>query len=198
MPVQGLDIVPASGPGLSLSQSPAWNVLATAKNGEQRQLARMLKRFGDFHWTRFLGVLVGRVEEHETFLTQLARCEETKPGFLHPLARLVPIERMFSFTMESLAAQLAEAVKTFTDRMGSGSFCVRVERRGHVGELHSQLMEKELAKVLLEALATQGLAATIALKNPDAIIAVEIVGDECGVGLLPRALRDRFPFIKVQ
>lgn len=198
MPIQGLDIVPASGPGLSLSQLPAWNVLATAKDGEQRQLARMLKRFGDFHWARFLGVLVGRVEDHETFLTQLARCEETKPGFLRPLARLVPIERMFSFTMENLAAQLAEAVKTFTDRMGSGSFCVRVERRGHVGELHSQLMEREVGKLVLEALATKGLAATIVFKNPDAIIAVEIVGDECGVGLLPRALRDRFPFIKVQ
>ncbi|MGZ8383680.1 MAG: hypothetical protein ACXWWE_06695 [Nitrospira sp.] len=55
MPVQGLDIVSASGPGLSLSQSPAWNVLATAKDGEQRQLARMLKRFGDFIGPVFSG-----------------------------------------------------------------------------------------------------------------------------------------------
>ncbi len=195
--VQGSDTVPASGQELSLGQLPAWNVLATAKNGEQRQLARMLKRFGDFHWTRFLGVLVGRVEDQEAFLTQLARWGEVERGFLHPLARLVPIERVFTFSVESLPAQLGEAVKTFVDRIGSASFHVRVERRGHTGELHSQLMEKELAKAVLEALAAKGLAATIAFKNPDAIIAVEIVGDECGVGLLPRALRERFPFIKV-
>jgi tRNA(Ser,Leu) C12 N-acetylase TAN1 len=99
--------------------------------------------------------------------------------------------------MDTLLAQLGEAVKPFIDRIGSGSFHVRVERRGHAGELHSQQMEQELAKAVLEALAAKGMAATIAFKNPDAIIAVEIVGDECGVGVLPRALRDRFPLIKV-
>lgn len=38
-----------------------WNVVVTAKDHERRHLARLVKRLGDFCWTPFLGVLVGRV-----------------------------------------------------------------------------------------------------------------------------------------
>ncbi len=176
---------------------PVWNILATAKDLQQRHLARRLRRFGDFQWTRFGGVLTGRVEDHEAFFAQLARCEETEPGFLHPLARLVPVELVFPFTLESLPEQLRAVVKAFAERMERGSFYVRVERRGYAGELHSQMMEKDLDKVISEVLAAKGAAATISFKDPDTIIAVEIVGDQCGVGFLPRGLRERFPFIRV-
>jgi len=32
---------------------------------------------------------------------------------------------------------------------------------------------------------------------PDVIVAVELIGDECGVGLITRPMRERFPFVKV-
>lgn len=44
-----------------------WNVVVTAKDHEQRHLARLVKRLGDFWWTPFLGVLILRVEKHEAF-----------------------------------------------------------------------------------------------------------------------------------
>jgi len=34
-------------------------------------------------------------------------------------------------------------------------------------------------------------------KDPDAIVAVEVIGDECGDGLITRTMRQRFPFVKV-
>jgi hypothetical protein len=65
------------------------------KDHEQRPLARCVKRLGDFWWTPFLGLLVGRVEYHDAFYEQLRRSEEERPGFLRPLARLIPIDRTF-------------------------------------------------------------------------------------------------------
>jgi tRNA(Ser,Leu) C12 N-acetylase TAN1 len=175
----------------------SWNVVVTAKDHEQRHLATCVKRLGDFWWTPFLGLLVGRVEDHEAFCEQLLRCEEERPGFLRPLARLIPIDRMFAFQVEHLPAQLEQAVLTYADRIDSGSFYVRIERRGHVGDIHSQLLEQELGRTLLARLREQGAAPLIDFKDPDGIVAVELIGDECGVGLITRTMRERFPFVKV-
>jgi tRNA(Ser,Leu) C12 N-acetylase TAN1 len=174
-----------------------WNIVATAKDHQQRQLARLVRRLGDFWWTPFLGILIGRVEDHEAFCNQLRRSEEDQPGFLRPLARLVPIDSTFTFQIETLPTQLRQAVLAYADRIDSGSFYVRIERRGHAGEIHSQPLEQELDRVLMEALKERGAEPHVDFKDPDAIVAVEIIGDECGIGLITRAMRQRFPFVKV-
>lgn len=177
--------------------SEPWNVLATAREREQRHLAKLLKRFGDFRWTKFLGVLVGRVADHEAFFAQLARQEEDEPGFLRPLAKLVPIERTFAFTAETLPALLKEAVLGYAGRIGGGSFYVRIERRGLAGAIHSQQLEQELDRALCEVLRAGGEAPSVTFTDPDYIVAVETIGEEGGIGLLPRALRARYPFVRV-
>jgi tRNA(Ser,Leu) C12 N-acetylase TAN1 len=172
-------------------------VVVTAKDHEQRQLARLVKRMGDFWWTPFLGVLIGRVEDRDAFCDQLCRSEEDKPGFLHPLARLVPIDSTFNVQIETLPVQLGKSVLGYADRIDSGSFYVRIERRGHAGDIQSQPLEQELGRMLMEHLRRQGAAPLIDFKDPDAIVAVELIGDECGVGLITRTMRERFPFVKV-
>jgi len=174
-----------------------WNVLATAKEREQRHLAKLLKRFGDFHWTRFLGVLIGRVADHEAFFAQLKRHEEDEPGFLRPLARLVPVEQTFAFTAETFAVHLQEVIAGFADRIAAGSFYVRIERRGLAGAVHSQHVEQEMDRALIEMLKARSAAPSVNFTDPDYIVAVETIGEECGVGLLPRALRTRYPFVRV-
>jgi tRNA(Ser,Leu) C12 N-acetylase TAN1 len=180
-----------------LQSLPLWNVVVTAKDHEQRHLARLVKRLGDFWWTPFLGLLVGRVEDHEAFCEQLRCSEEQRPGFLRPLARLIPIDRTFTFQVEHLKAELERAVLACADRIDSGSFYVRIERRGHAGDIHSQPMEQELGRTLLAHLREQGAAPRIDFKDPDVILTVELIGDECGVGLITRTMRERFPFVKV-
>jgi tRNA(Ser,Leu) C12 N-acetylase TAN1 len=175
----------------------SWNVLATAKEREQRHLVKLLKRFGDFRWTKFLGVLVGRVEDHEAFLAQLQRHEEDAPGFLRPLAKLVPIEQTFTFTVDTFPVRLKEAVLGYADRIDSGSFYVRIERRGHAGEIHGQNLEQEMDRALIEILKGRGETPSVDFKSPDLIVAVETIGEECGIGALPRALRTRYPFVRV-
>ena len=175
----------------------AWNVLATAKNLEQRHLARRLKRFGDFRWAPYLGLLIGRVQDHQAFFDQLLRCEENRPGFLFPLARLVPLDRTFIFSTDTLVPMLKSEVLGYADQIGSGSFHVRVERRGHKDEIHSRQIEQALADALIESLSKRGHTPHVEYHDPDAIIAIEIVGNECGVGLITKSLRERYPFVKV-
>ncbi len=175
----------------------AWNVVAAAKDLEQRHLARRLKGLGDVWRTPFLGVLVGRVEDHEAFCERLRRGEEERPGFLKPLARLIPIDRTFSYSVEDLPARLMPAVLAYADRIDSGAFYMRIERRGHKGEIHSQALEQELDRALIEALKERGAEPRVDFKDPDAIVAIELIGDECGVGLITRTMRERFPFVKV-
>jgi tRNA(Ser,Leu) C12 N-acetylase TAN1 len=174
-----------------------WNVLATAKNREQRYLARRLKRFGDFRWAPYPGVLIGRVEDHQAFFDQLRLGEENEPGFLSPLARLVPLDRTFIFTMDTLIPLLKAELPGHADRIGSGSFHVRVERRGHKDEINSRLIEQEIAGEVIELLVRRGCTPHVDFHDPEVIIAIEIVGDECGVGFITKSLRDRYPFIKV-
>lgn len=174
-----------------------WNVVLTARDREQRQLARLVKQLGDFWWTPFMGVLIGRVEDHDAFCEQLRRREIDKPGVLHPLSKLVPIERTFTFAVEHLPVQLGAAVLACADRIDGGSFYVRIERRGHAGEIHSQHLEQELDRQLMEFLRQRGAAPRIDFENPDVIVAVELIGNECGVGLITRTMRERFPFVRV-
>ncbi len=174
-----------------------WNMLATAKDLEQRHLAKRLKHFGDFHRTAFRGVMVGRVEDRETFLEQLGRWEEDQPGFLDPVARIVPIDRTFEFTVADFSTALKEAVLAYADMIDNGSFYVRIERRGHAGEIHSQHVEQELDQAVRETLAQKGMTPAIDFKNPDVIVVAETVGDVCGVGVITRAMRTQYPFIRV-
>ncbi|MER3425580.1 MAG: hypothetical protein C4293_22440 [Nitrospiraceae bacterium] len=177
--------------------SESWNVLATAKDREQRRLAHRLKRFGDLRWTPFRGLLIGRVEDHHAFFEQLLRQEEDEPAFLSPIAKIVPIDRTFDFTVENFTARLKEAVLPYAGHIGNGSFYVRLERRGHAGEIHSQQVEQEMARVLYEVLSAQGKTPSVTFKDPDVIVVVETVGDVCGVGVITRDMRTRFPFVRV-
>ena len=189
---ESLSLVPSAGEAVL-----PWNVLATARDKQQRHLAKRLRRFGDFRWTQFRGVLVGRVEDHQAFFEQLQRCEENEPGFLYPLAKLVPIDRIFTFAVEDLPSMLKHAVAEYADLIDSGTFYVRVERRGHAGAFHSRELEQALDRAVVESLTVRGEAPVVNFHDPDVILVVETVGDECGVGALTRALRSRFPFIRV-
>jgi tRNA(Ser,Leu) C12 N-acetylase TAN1 len=174
-----------------------WNVLATAKNLQQRQVAKILRQFGDFRWTRFLGVLVGRVDEPEAFFEQLQSREKRSPGFLEPLSKLVPINHTFTFTLGNFGERLKEEVLRYAETIGSGSFYVRIERRGHAGEIHSQHLEQELDSALRKSLEERGHTPSVDFEDPDVILAAETLDDECGVGLITRTLRNRFSFVRV-
>lgn len=197
-----MSLIPSSTSILDASKSgeqlpSGWNVLATAKDREQHRLAKRLRRFGDFHWTAFRGLLAGRVEDHEAFFAQLMRCEEAQPGFLDPVARIIPVTRTFVFRPETLVSQLEEAIRPWAADIDGHAFHVRCERRGHAGLLHGHEVERALHDGLQDWLRAQGHQPHVDFTDPVYVIAVELVGDVCGIGLITKNWRARFPFIRI-
>ncbi|HLB16517.1 MAG TPA: THUMP domain-containing protein [Burkholderiales bacterium] len=177
-----------------------WNVIVTVKTGpgQERDLLGALARFGRFRPTPFRGVCMGRVDDVEAFLAAILKAREAGKPWAERVARVIPVERVFLFAPETLTDQLRQAVAPFVARMSDGSFCVRLERRGLAGRLPSAEIERAVGEHVHELAAGQSKRMTTEFGDPDFVIAAETLGEECGVALLPRALRERYPFVQVR
>jgi tRNA(Ser,Leu) C12 N-acetylase TAN1 len=105
---------------------------------------------------------------------------------------------VFSFTPDTLAEQLKAATAPFVARLTDGSFCVRLERRGLQGQVPSADVERTVGEHVHGLAERAGLAMRTEFADPDFVIAAETLGTECGVALIPRALRERYPFVQVR
>lgn len=177
-----------------------WNVVVTVRPGfgHQHALLGALARFGQFRGTPFRDVCVGRVDDVEAFLDAIRDAAAADKPWVALLARVVPAQSVFTFAPRTLAAQLAQAVAPLVERMTDGSFCVRLERRGLAGEVASTEVERALADHVHDLAARQGTRLRTDLEDPDFLIAVETLGEQCGLALLPRAMRERWPFVQTR
>jgi tRNA(Ser,Leu) C12 N-acetylase TAN1 len=177
-----------------------WNAIVTVKAGPgyQRELLGALAGLGRFRPTAFHGVCTGHVDDVAAFLEAIRAARETGKPWADRLARVVPVERVFGFTPETLGDQLREAVAPFVARMSGGSFCVRLERRGLAGRVPSAEIERAAGEHVHELAAAQGKPLKTELADPDFVIAAETLGAVCGIALLPRALRERYPFVQLR
>ena len=176
-----------------------WNVIATVAQGleHEKHLLQGLKRLGNFHATHFKDVCMGRVEDLPAFLEAVRQAREADAGWTRYLARIIPVERTFRFEAEDFPARLKEAVAPMVLRLG-GTFFVRVERRGLIGQVHSQEVEREVADYLFELAQARGETLQTDFSDPDWIVACETLGAEAGVALLDREMRHRYPFVRVR
>ena len=174
-----------------------WNVIVTTLPGRPRFLAALegLRRMGEFRATAFRDVCVGRVEDARLFLEALLAARSGGERWALAVARAIPIEQTFSFTAETFVAQLESALAPLAARMAGGSFHLRLERRGLAETLPSDRIEREVADHLYSLAEARDVALHTSFHDPDYVLVAETVGTECGVALLPRALRERFPFV---
>jgi tRNA(Ser,Leu) C12 N-acetylase TAN1 len=174
-----------------------WNVIVTTLPGRPRFLAALegLRRLGEFRPSAFRDVCLGRIEDVDGFLEAVQSAKERGEGWALAVARAIPIEQVFAFTPETLAAQLEAALAPLAARMGAASFHLRLERRGLAETLPSDRIEREVADHLYSLAEARGIALQTDFHDPDYVLVAETVGTECGVALLPRALRERFPFV---
>ena len=177
-----------------------WNILATAvpEPGCMRALLGALNSHGEFHATPFKYVCTGWVEDHERFLTALLEASHAGKPWIAHLGRVVPVSRFFSATPESLLAQLKEAATALVENINSGTCFVRVERRGMPEAGHSPEIEHALADHVFALVEARGGSLRTSFTDPDYIVVAETLDTECGVGLITRDLRSRFPFVRVR
>ncbi len=173
-----------------------WNVIVTALPGVPREFALLkeLRRYGDFRPSMFKDVCVGHVENVSEFLEAIRLAMDQEVEWVRDLGRAIPIEEVFRFTPDTLTDQLKAAVAPFVRRMDSGTCHVRLERRGLIGEVMSPEVERAVADHLFTLAEQQGKALRVSFEDPDYIVTAETLGDECGVALITRELRQRYPF----
>jgi len=177
-----------------------WNVLVTVRPGfaHEHSLLGALARFGTFRATPFRDVCAGRVEDVAAFLEAIREAAEAGKPWVAYLARAIPAESVLSFTPETVVERLKEAVAPLLGRMADGSFCVRLERRGLAGQVASSEVERAIADHVHALAQARGMRLRTDLSDPDFVIAIETLGEECGVALLPRAMRERYPFVQTR
>lgn len=175
-----------------------WNVVATSQMGQEQRLLRELADLGDFQGSGFREVLIGRVPDPDAFVETLKGRWDSQPFLPDILSTVVPVRQVFPFTLENLMERLHEAVLPFLPHLDGKAFYVRVKRRGHKGEIKSQEVEQALDRHILDALANRGAAARVDFQNPDAILAVELLHNQCGLALITRDMKEHYPFIKVK
>ena len=177
-----------------------WNVLVTVlpTRGGTHALLGALSSLGEFHGTSFKDVCVGRVEDQEKFFGALLDAMHSGKRWFRHVGRVVPIAHTFQFTVESLVEQLTEAVTQLAREIRGGTCFVRLERRGLHGEVHTTDLEHAVADHLFSLVQAQGGSLRTSFHDPDYIFVAETLGNECGVGLITRDLRARFPFIRVR
>lgn len=175
-----------------------WNILATANRRQERYLLRLLSKYGEFKGSGYRDVVVGRVEDVDTFLETLETLRQEKPEKMRSLSQIVPIERTFQFEISDFRDKLREAILPYVKLVENSRFYVRVERRGHKGEISSLEEEQEMDSFILEALKNTGKLAQVSFKDPDKIIIVETIENRAGIGLVTREMKEKYPFIKVK
>jgi tRNA(Ser,Leu) C12 N-acetylase TAN1 len=175
-----------------------WNVLVTvAPVPESEYIAlEALGQFGDFRRSLFKDVCLGHVADTALFLDTIHLAIQADEPWTTTLSRIIPVETTFSFTPETLMEELKRAARPFIDRMQDGTFYVRLERRGLLGKVPSQEVEQAVADFLYGLAAERGIKLHTDFENADYIVVAETVGDECGVALLPKDLRQKYPFVQ--
>jgi len=174
-----------------------WNVLVTAQEGAARDLKRLVKDYGVFRWSDFRNVLLGWVSDTGVFFATLAEILEKKPFAHNWLGKAVPIDVTLPVCVDSFAQDVENQLSGLLEQLNGKSFYVRVERRGHKGQLHTHELEQELGDYLWDQLQGRDHHPTVSFKDPDVVIIVEIAGQTAGIGVIPRQLREEFSFIKL-
>ncbi len=174
-----------------------WNLVVTAHGGRRHDLIHALRPIVRLTRAGYSEVLVGRADDLETCLAGIAaRADGDEVLATEILARVVPVERTFALAADVTAQIVAESA-LLLDALAGTTFHVRVERRGRRRVLQSDELERQVGTALVEALRARGDTPRVSFKDPDLIVAVELIGDAGGIGLVPRALRQRYRFVRL-
>lgn len=175
-----------------------WNVVLTSQMGQERRLLQEMADYGEFHHSGFRAVIIGKVPDITEFLETLKRTWETQPFLPEILSSAVPAQVVFPFSLENLMDRLKQEALAFLPEIDEKPFYVRVKRRGHKGEISSQEVEQALDPFLLDQLAAQDRQGRIDFDQPELILFVELLHNQCGLSLITRDMKERYPFIKVK
>lgn len=169
-------------------------MLAVGEKNTEGELLEELGEEGEFERSGFSGVLIGSVEDIVEFLDE---AENKKYAHLN---RVIPIDGAFFVSPDNLIEILKRRIERYIDEIEPGeTFGFRVERRGMKEDISSQKVEREVGGYFYDLVEKiHGRKPKVNLKNPDKLIAIEIVGNRCGIGFITKEMREKYSVIKVK
>jgi len=175
-----------------------WNVVITSYMRQEHRLLRELAPLGEFRPSGFAAVLLGKVPDISRFLEILKESWEKKPYLPELLSSVVPVGRVFSFTVANLVARLQDELRTLAPEIGNRAFYVRLKRRGHKGEIKSVEVEQALDHFLKEEFCARGQGCYVDFEKAEVLVVVEIIHNQGAISLVTRELKERYPFVKIE
>lgn len=173
-----------------------WNVIITVHEKGFRETIQLLERFGAISRTDYFNVLVMRTEDVDSMLEALRQEIEESPGLINFISRVVPVTETFIFQdKEEFESRAAGIVLQWVPKLAGNQFHVRMHRRGFKKRLSSMDEERFLDDVLLQELERIGTPGKIDFDNPDAVIAVETVGQRAGLSFWTHVDLENYPFL---
>lgn len=166
--------------------------------GERDKLRLGLKRLGRFQGSGYRNIMIGDVPDPLAFLPLVRDAFATDPLLQRSLGKLVPMDQVVPFAIDTAVETITIAALALAERVGSGSFFVRMERRGFRHLLHTAETERLVGERIVASLQARGHTPVVRFKDPDYVLMIETVGEEAGLALIPRALRTDFPFVRVK
>jgi tRNA(Ser,Leu) C12 N-acetylase TAN1 len=174
-----------------------WNVIVSVFEHGFRRARDLLEPIGPVQKTDYFNVLVMKIDDTEGLLRILKEWSVRDPEiFTRCISRAIPLTALFTFqTPAEFEAKAREAAIRWLPDLAGIQFHVRMHRRGFAGRLSSQSEERVLDEFLLQQLAQAGTPALIGFDNPEAILAVETVGQRAGLSLWTREQMRTYPFL---
>jgi tRNA(Ser,Leu) C12 N-acetylase TAN1 len=176
-----------------------WNLIVTTAEGRYTQALGFLARFGIVKPTSYYNVVMMEVRDIPELMEVLAQEWENQGGRLLLLQRVVPMSHTFNFRdTQAFGIRATEILSGWTDGLAGKTFHVRMHRRGFKDQLRSEEEERILNAAVVDATAQSGNAAEVSFDDPDAIIAVETIGNQAGMSLWLREDLQRYPFLHIR
>jgi tRNA(Ser,Leu) C12 N-acetylase TAN1 len=164
-----------------------WNAVISVYQDGFRRAIRELRKLGPVERSPYHNVLVMTARDPADLLETIERRCEADPALCDAISRVAPAMRTFEF--HSAAEFLAEARKAvigWLPELAGRSFHIRLHRRGLKHDLNSADAERELGGILIDALKAAGTPGSLSFSDPDAVIAIDTLGERAGVGLWTR------------
>ena len=175
-----------------------WNVVATIHGQAYSEARHLLAEFGSVDKSDYYNVLLMKVDDIPTFMSQLQHGFTATPQRVACLSHVIPVTTTFSFqTAQEFEDKAKKAVQQWLPQLIARSFHIRMHRRGFKGRLSSQHEEQFLDGYILDCLRQEGATAKVSFDDPDLIIVVETVGQQAGLALWTKEDRDRYGFLKL-
>lgn len=175
-----------------------WNVVVNVHERGYRKALELLEDLGPVSKTDFFNVLVMKVADIHSLMETLRSWTERDSSIPTFLARVSPVMHTFNFqSPEEFRTQAEQIVLRWTPQLGSRRFYVRMHRRGFKGRISSMETEQFLDESLMRALEKAGTPGHVAFDHPDAVIALETIGQRAGLALWSRIELEKYSLLRL-